>query len=391
MLPRCRGGFRVVAPRAHARSRGRLYGLVLVLLVALPATSYTRALTYPGQASFEVRTVDWVRDHGGGRLVDVAENWWYARPPSTREPSGPLMPLSAGLTTDTGGVPTPAALAPIGSHALPGEGFWRPGPLSVHSTPAMFQTFVRPDPAHPSVVAAVARFDPRLVSAQLIAGTKEPEARTTPGAGEVPPARHGDLVATFNSGFKMADALGGYYAGGRVVHPLRAGAASLVISRGGRLTVGEWGRDVRPGPDVAEVRQNLALIVDAGRPVPGLATNPGLRWGDSGNQGQYTWRSGLGVDAVGNLYYVAGDQLTLSTLARALAATGAVRAMELDIHPEMVNMFVYGHPVHGAPATTRLMSAMHEPLNRYLTPDQRDFIALYQRAAPRPAGPARDR
>lgn len=31
-----------------------------------------RALTYPGQASFLVRTVEWVRDNGGG-VVDLLE------------------------------------------------------------------------------------------------------------------------------------------------------------------------------------------------------------------------------------------------------------------------------------------------------------------------------
>ncbi|WP_328291701.1 hypothetical protein OG218_02910 [Kineococcus sp. NBC_00420] len=55
------------------------------------------------------------------------------------------------------------------------------------------------------------------------------------------------------------------------------------------------------------------------------------------NQGQYTWRSALGVDRHGNLLRVAGDELDLVHLAGALVQAGAVRAMELDMHTGMVS------------------------------------------------------
>jgi hypothetical protein len=356
---------------------------VLSVLLFLVTISYLRALSYPGRASFEVRTVDWVRDLGGDRLVDAAENWWYTRSaPSTSTPAHVTSPLSA--TPGAGMLARaswPAALPVIGRHAEAGEGRWSPGPVTAGATPVMFQTFVRPDPTHPGVVAAVARFDQRLVTAQLIAGTAEPEARTVPGTGQVPTARRPGLVATFNSGFKMADAQGGYYAQGQMIRPLRRDAASLVIDQGGRIHVDRWDRDTRLNPSIAAVRQNLALIVDHGQVVPGLDSNALQQWGETGNQLQYTWRSAVGVDAAGNLYYVAGDQLTLDSLARALADTGAVRGMELDIHPQMVNMFLYRHsPTDATHAVSRLMPAMGTPLDRYLTPDQRDFVALFQRS-----------
>ena len=37
---------------------------------------------------------------------------------------------------------------------------------------------------------------------------------------------------------------------------------------------------------VVAVRQNLALIVDHGRPAPGLDANSGKRWGSYENQHQ---------------------------------------------------------------------------------------------------------
>ena len=40
-------------------------------MIAWPAASYITVLTYPGEASFTVRSVEWMRDHGGSGLVDT--------------------------------------------------------------------------------------------------------------------------------------------------------------------------------------------------------------------------------------------------------------------------------------------------------------------------------
>jgi hypothetical protein len=356
-------------PEAPRRRRVRIavLGLLGGLLVPV-GVSYAHALTFPGEASVAVRTVDWVRDHGGGPVVDLAENWWYSRPPSAS--AAPAAPPAFAATPS--GAHPPAALVPLSRNPTRGEGVWHPGP----DGPDVWVTYLHPDPKAPSVLAAVARFDQRHTAAKLIAGTKEPAPHAA-DRGEVPAAIRPDLLATFNSGFMIKDSRGGYYADGHQVVPLKDGAASLVIDGAGRVTVGRWGRDVGvggPGPDVTAVRQNLELIVDGGQPVDGLATNPGNRWGPARNQSQYTWRSAVGVDADGNLYYVAGDQLTLPTLARALADTGAMRGMELDIHPSMVRMILYGHAKGLVP--TKLLPDMLGPATRYLAPDQRDFLAI---------------
>jgi hypothetical protein len=343
----------------------------------LIVVSYARALMYPGRASVSVRTVEWVREHGCGPLVDAAENVWYSHhAPPTTAPYSLRVPLGAAVAPAAGGIPDgPAALPVLGSRPASGEGQWLP--VSVAKGPVMFETFLRPDPAHPGVTAGVARFDQHLVSAELIAGTKDPIQDTGPLVGQVPPGQLDNLVATFNSGFKMRDAQGGYYARDRVTRPLREGAASLVIDRAGRISVDMWGRDNRLGPNIAAVRQNLSLIIDNKAPVPGLGANADGRWGSTRNQLQYTWRSALGVDAAGNLYYVAGDQLTLMTLTRALADTGAVRGMELDMHPAMVHLFSYRHSTGAASLTpSPLLTEMRGPVDRYLSPDQRDFIML---------------
>ncbi len=140
------------------------------------------------------------------------------------------------------------------------------------------------------------------------------------------------LVAAFNGGFKFPAAGGGYYSEGRLVYPLRASAASLVIYRNGEATVGQWGRDVAMTDQVVAVRQNLTLVVDHGQVVAGLNPYDHSLWGSTVGNASAVWRSGLGVTANGALVYVYGPSLEITQLAALLVRAGAVRAMELDIN-----------------------------------------------------------
>ena len=89
------------------------------------------------------------------------------------------------------------------------------------------------------------------------------------------------------------------------------------------------------------------------------------------------WRSGIGVDRYGNLIYAAGEDQSAQSLADTLARAGAVRAMQLDINSYWVSFITYGAPGAGSPVN--LLAGMNRPNTRYLTPDDRDFFALYER------------
>ena len=54
-----------------------------------------------------------------------------------------------------------------------------------------------------------------------------------------------------------------------------------------------------------------------------------------------------GIDAQGNLIYVASDGLSVRTLAELLKRAGAVRAMELDINYPWVSFNVFPHGADG--------------------------------------------
>lgn len=345
--------------------------------------SYGHALTYPGSASFSVRSVDWLRSHGASGLVNTAEVWYYSRqePPRSGRPSPPLPPApTAGQTRITrraerlGHAPR---LSPAVEPAMPGEGAWTPGPLGRDGRIATFTTWFRPDPRHPTVVAGVLWIARDATDLHLIAGTKDPGHGPWPGNGAIPAMDRRRTVAAFNAGFLLRDSGGDIYQRGHVAGRLTAGAASLVIDRHGHASLGVWGHDARLRSTTAAVRQNLHLIVDHGRPVPGLVSNGHKLWGSRKSQLQYTWRSGLGTDANGNLVYVAGNHFTLTTLADALTQAGVVRGMQLDIHTQMVtaNLFRLG-PLDHRPAPVKLLPTMARPADRYLAPDQRDFFTV---------------
>ena len=194
-------------------------------------------------------------------------------------------------------------------------------------------------------------------------------------AGGGPAALRGALLATFNSGFKLEDSGGGFVAFGHVYAPLKDGLATLVRLRDGTADVRAWSGGPDPGPGVEFARQNLPLIVDHGQLNPNL--NDGPQWGATLGNAVRVWRSGVGVDARGNLIYAAADIQTATSLAQILQRAGAVRAMELDINYEWVTFNYYASS--GAVGPSKLLSGMSRDPARYLSPDDRDFFAVFAR------------
>ena len=252
---------------------------------------------------------------------------------------------------------------------------------------------MRPDAVHTSLVTGVAWMDTKLLRATLYSGSTIPGGGPYRHTAPVPPSGSKSLVAAFNAGFLMDNAEGGYYTDGKTVIPLRKGAASFVIYRNGTATVADWGRDATMTPDVVSVRQNLDLLVDHGKPVPGLNPNDTTQWGFTLGNAVYVWRSGVGVTADGALVYVGGPGLNITTLADILARAGAVRAMELDINTDWVNLATYDPRTANGAATaangTDLLPGMFGTPARYFESWwSRDFITMSARASASSGGRA---
>jgi hypothetical protein len=375
--------------RVYRRRRIRaVVALVLAGFLLWLAISLGGALTSPSYGnSLGARFAEWARVHGGASIVNWAENEWYSHhPPKVggAPPKGAIRkPRSTpvALTTGPPHLPTPAPLQPFASPAIAGEGEWSPTGRLVGGIPAVYETTLRPDAVHTSFVVGVAWMDTKLLRATLYSGSQIPGGGPYAHTAPIQPAAASSLVAAFNAGFLMSDAQGGYYTDSKVVIPLRSGAASFVVYRNGTSALGAWGRDVTMTPDVVSVRQNLDLLVDNGQTVSGLNASDTSAWGNTLGGAVYVWRSGLGITADGALVYVGGPSLNITDLANLLVRAGAVRAMELDINTDWVNLSTYQPPTPTGLASglngTELLSNMTGTPNRYFESWwARDFITM---------------
>jgi Phosphodiester glycosidase len=382
--PRPRRRAKPTPPPLWWRARRALLAMALIAAVA-PLISYVGAITARSDSTFGIRSVEWLRDHGARGLVNQIENWYYSlTAPSKGGPqlhSLPVVGYAAAGASTRGRVGShryyrPPPIRPVLSPALPGEGVWRTArPSEGLNAPVLITTY-RPLADYPRVVAGVAWIDPHRAVVALYPGLQEPSvAMADRGPEEVPLASRNRLLATFNSGFKLADAGGGFALNGHTYAPLQPGIATLVRYRSGRMDIVAWQGGPRVSSTVDFARQNLPLIVNHGRLNPNLSDGP--EWGATLGNAILVWRSGIGVDRHGNLIYVAANDLTVATLAQILKHAGAVRAMELDINNYWESFITYRHP--GAVEPTNLLPEMPRSSERYLTQDDRDFFAVYSR------------
>jgi hypothetical protein len=270
----------------------------------------------------------------------------------------------------------PPNIVPL-TRGLPGEGMWQPTFADGGSRPPVLITQFRPEPLeYPQVVVGVAWIDHTRTSVQIYPGMQEPGVPLpSRGPEEVPDSLRSQLVATFNSGFKLQDSGGGFAYNGHTYAPLQDGLATLVRYTDGSVNVIRWEYGPHAPPNVVWARQNLPLIVSAGKPNPAL--NDSSQWGATLGNAALVWRSAVGVDRKGNLIYASGPDQGLDTLATTMIHAGAVRAMELDINTYWTSFISYRYP--GAKDPANLLSSMDRSPLRYLTPDDRDFFAVYLR------------
>jgi hypothetical protein len=352
----------------------RIATLTLLILMTIVALDFAWTMHGASNTPFGVRAVEWLRDNGAAWLVSDVEALYYSwNAPSRGGPALKALP-KVGTAAAAGATYSPPAIAPVIYPSLPGEGHWHGTGLLVQGAPPVLLTTFRPDPNYPQMVAGVAWIDSSRAWLQLYPGRYEPPEASNALA-EVPSQLRGGLLATFNSGFKLEDDGGGFVAFGHVYAPLKDGQATFLRYRNGTADIVTWTSGPAPGPEVEFARQNLPLIVSGGQLNPNLSDGP--QWGATLGNAVRVWRSGVGVDAHGNILYAAADAQTAQSLAEILQRAGAVRAMELDINSEWVTFNFYG--AWGAGLPLRLLPGMTRDATRYLSPDDRDFFAVYAR------------
>ena len=357
--------------------------LAAVLALVPVLVSYVQMLGLQSDSSLSIRTVEWLKDNGARGLINKIENVYYSlNAPATGGPGLKALPNQPGVAQTAPSARghvrrhyyRPGRIHPVIHPALAGEGVWRATFAGGGSRPPVLVTSFRTDPNYPQMVAGVAWVNASRTTTWLYPGAQEPAvAMPSRGPEEVPPSRRGRLVATFNSGFKLSDSGGGFASGGHTYATMKPGMATFLRYRSGKLDIRAWSGGPDVGAGIVYARQNLPLIVENGHLNPNLSDGP--EWGATLGNAIRVWRSGVGIDRHGNLIYAAAPIQTVASLAEILRHAGAVRAMELDINTYWPSFITYRHPGAGDPAN--LLPTMDRSPLRYLTPDDRDFFAVY--------------
>jgi hypothetical protein len=382
----------VARSAAHARPRRRRLRLVLkviaggiAVLILVTGWSLGHALTAPGGGNFSERVAEWARNHSLGPLVTFGEWITYTKPKVGGKPDVSFKKLGGQAVHKKkhyhGFRPIiPADLGSPAGRPLAGEGVWKVA-VSVNGAPAVFKTYVRQSRRYSSYYAAVVSMDQRLLKFSLRPGTQDPGYGRWGAPMYIPRGGRLGLVATFNSGFRVASSGGGFYLHGHYDGRLVKGAASEVYFKSGQLRIGRWGRGpLHMGPDIAAVRQNLRPIVVNGQVPATVDQNVLSSWGATLGGGYNVWRSGVGITRDNRIIFVYGPALDVRTLASLLKRAGCVTAMELDINPDWMSFMYYlarNHPAD--PTPVNLLRSQIQPPNRYYYTSNRDFTAVFTR------------
>jgi hypothetical protein len=359
----------------------RIFLLAAIACLVPAGISYLGAMGQARNVSLGVSTVEWLRQNGGNSLVSQIENEYYTlTAPSKGGPALHSLPqVGVAAAAEEGHDVTayrPPNVVPLIHPALPGEGVWKKAAANAGPRPPVLLTTFRSDPEYPQFVAGVAWIDSARTELTYVPGLAEPPPPLAHrGSAEVPHSMRKRVVATFNGGFPLETSNAGLIYRGKVVEAMVNGIATVVEYRDGRVDIVKWESGAGAPKNVWSAKQNLPPIIDDGKLNPNLSDGPA--WGETVNNAVRVWRSGIGIDRYGNLLYAAANYQTVESLAKVLQRAGAVRALELDINEDWTSFISYRHP--GALQPSNLLPEMLRPPERYLTPDERDFFAVYLR------------
>jgi hypothetical protein len=311
--------------------------------------------------------------------------------PTALPPLGPTRPTPLQpkitetpfpTTTVTHTLPAPAWQPPIITPPgnADGEGIWSAYILDAQGQAVAYRTFLQPDPERPYTIVAVVAIDLNRTRLHFVLGTKEPAGQgMLQRSGVIPPEDRAAnvLLAAFNGGFQARHGQFGAMAGGILAMPPREGLGTLVISRNGNVSLGEWEAGMTIHPNIEAFRQNGPLVLQAGQINPRIHNNSPQDWGYTVTDVSPTIRTGIGLSADnGTLYYFCGPSLSMQALAVSMQAAGAWNAIQLDIN-NYWSLFVKfqfrGEEILSKALLPRLMVA---DTDRYLWNSPRDFFYI---------------
>jgi hypothetical protein len=375
------------------------------------------------------RAVTWARNHRLGSIVDFAERTKYGKAPSktaagelalstpssvtpttfaptTTEAPTTLPPTTVAVTTTapiansiattvpptttttlaptttTTTIPAwlipPANKAPFVEPALENEGVWRPL-VAAGGHDVIWATAIRPLPDSPAVVGSFAIIDQTTTRAAMFNGTDIPGGKDWQLGNRVPKELQPMLLGAFNGGFRFEHIKGGYKNEGRSVKELKDGQGTVAVSKTGKISIGEFGRDIKDDGSWLSFRQNLPLLVDEGKSMVDARSD--TWWGADYGNVLFVLRSSICQLADGRLMYGAVGKVDAKTLAQSLVNMGCQRAMQMDINGTWPTFHTFPVEADGAQHGNALDKRMGGSRDRYLTGSTREFFAFFDASA----------
>jgi len=316
----------------------RIFIILILLLVFVAGLSYAAVHIWPALGA---TTVDVLRGIFGDQVVGVAEDAVLKAQDNTRQFAYKVVGGGSGdvgwgagnqpMDGSTGWRPPDATT--LGNKK--NEAQWQPF-ISANKRVVAYRTFIAPDPQRPYAFAAVIAFDLENTRLHFLLGTQEPKSDlqiSRPGRIPSTDRLPGVLLAAFNGGFKAEHGHFGVMVNGQTIIPSRENMGTVGIYSDGKVRMGLLDKDVPENPGLLVWRQNGPLVIQAGQINPLTNSNDPQDWGYVVSSDTATYRSALALSKDGRtLYFAVGPDLTLPSLARALAAVQANQAIQLDIN-----------------------------------------------------------
>jgi hypothetical protein len=164
----------------------------------------------------------------------------------------------------------------------------------------------------------------------------------------------------------------------------------VIVTRDQRVGLGTWGAGHEVGgvedvdaKDIVSFRQNLDPLVDSDKVNPTGRTQWGFTLPGTTMQ---TERSGLCVTTAGHLLYAWGDDVSATTLGKAMKMGGCIYGMHLDMNPHHTGLaFTAITEIKGKNYKAELLSTQMEiSPDRYIEYAPKDFfyVLLHDPAPP---------
>jgi hypothetical protein len=412
-------------PMARSRKRTVRQSILAVVTVAFAvfAWSFGSFVIKDNGDTRAQRSVSWFRNHKLGPIVDVAERLRYGHAPANKAatslglaPDATAAPTTASTeatitttaaptttttivsattvspasappttaatttsttaaTTTTTTVPAwtiaPANINPPVQPPLPDEGIWKPL-ANAGATPAMWATSVRPLPDSPAVVGSFAIIDQTWLTAAMFNGSDIPGGTDWRLGNRVPKELQPMLVGAFNGGFRFEHIKGGYKTEDKVVRELKVGQGTIAVSKLGKITLGEFGRDFTDDGSWASFRHEGKSMVES---------HGETWWGADFGNVLFVLRSSICQLPDGRLMYGAVGKVDAKTLAASLVNMGCKRALQLDINGTWPTFHTFPVEADGLQHGNALDKRMGGSRDRYLTGSSREFFGFFNTSA----------